>query len=564
MASLPGFRVVIFSSIDPAAIARLAERIQKEVPEARVCGILYEEWTPKPLSRRALSFLKNLRDPAFIRYAAARVIRGLSRPTARFGHLLLRLAHAHQGRSNALHRSGVEALTEFCRRNDCSIHLTRDIHAPESLAFVRGLGPDLGIVYGTRILKADLFTIPRQGSINIHKRKLPDYRGGGPIGLWELLEGAPDIGVTVHRVQSKVDAGAILGATTIPIEPFDTLSSLDLKAQVVGGDLLVETVAGIARGDICERPQEGPSRLFRSPAPQTLAAYERQIRRARPPYQPERGRPAWKLLTKTLLFGLPAIWRNWSHRRRGGFPVVVLYHHLVSDRPHPMGIPTDLYVRHVRFLQEHYQIVTLAHACDLLKQGRVKVPTVVLTFDDGYQDNFLTLRAIREETGAPMMLFVCTEKVTNHEPFEHDTRVGQGGFLALTWEQIRLLEREGFEIGSHTRTHFDCGSSDPAVLRNEIVGSQEDLRRYIGRAVESFSFPWGQPANMSAEAVELARSTFPYVCSAYGGVNLPGQNPSWHILRCSHPNDLWELELVLQSLLEFTPARAGPAAIPRG
>ena len=65
----------------------------------------------------------------------------------------------------------------------CSFKVTGDYHCEESLEFVRSLNADLGIVYGTRILKPPLFSIPRLGSINIHKRKVPDYRGGGPVGL---------------------------------------------------------------------------------------------------------------------------------------------------------------------------------------------------------------------------------------------------------------------------------------------------------------------------------------------------------------------------------------------
>lgn len=57
------------------------------------------------------------------------------------------------------------------------IHFVLDIHEPEVLDQVSSLEPDLGLVYGSPILKPALFEIPRFGSIGIHHGKLPEYRG---------------------------------------------------------------------------------------------------------------------------------------------------------------------------------------------------------------------------------------------------------------------------------------------------------------------------------------------------------------------------------------------------
>ena len=63
-----------------------------------------------------------------------------------------------------------------------------------------------------------------------------------------MLDGQPEIGVTIHQVTAQLDAGHVVNAATIPIEPFDTLTSLALKAHVVGNDLLVRSVADYAHG----------------------------------------------------------------------------------------------------------------------------------------------------------------------------------------------------------------------------------------------------------------------------------------------------------------------------
>lgn len=545
------FRVLILSGVGPRVLDRLIDTIHREVPEARVCGLLY--YTLRPLSRRerVRALVRNLRDPRYARHVGARVagsavglVRGLGRAGLKFLH-----AYSPTGGGP---RFGLRELVAKCGAAGCPVLETGDPHDDESLAFVRGLNPDLAIVYGTPILKPKLFEVPRLGSINIHQRKVPDYRGGGPIGLWEMLDDQPEIGVTVHRVARKLDAGAVVRRGTIPIEPFDTLDSLALKAHVVGIDLLARSVADFARGGVTETAQTGAPRTFRSPKPHDLRRYEAELAARRPRYVPWRDRSAQKLLARTLLLMPLAAARNWYRRLNGAFPVVVLYHHLVADRPHFMGIPTGSFVAQLEYLRRYYRVVDLETARGMLASGRVDAPTVVLTFDDGYKDNSLNLRAASLAVEAPATLFVCSRLIDEQKPFPHDLSRGQQGFPPLTWDETRELEHWGFRVESHTRTHFDCGSTDPAALRDEIEVARAELEERLGRPVESFSFPFGLPANISGAAMALARSTYRSVSSAYGGVNFAGQVGSgWHVFRCPHPNSLWELELTLQSILDL-------------
>src|ERR1019366_4414389 len=318
----------------------------------------------------------------------------------------------------------------------------------------------LGLVFGTRILKPVLFEIPKQGSINIHKRKVPDYRGGGAVGLWELLDDQKEIGVTVHRVEAKVDAGGVIRSVLIPIEPFDDLESLALKADVVGADLIVAAIRDFAMGTVTETLQTGPGKLFRSPAAEDLLQMKKKLAARHEGDDNPFRRPAWKLLAKSLLYAAPVTVRNWRHRRQGDYPVMILYHHLVSDRPHRLGVSTAYFLRQANYLLRHYRVVSLSQAVELVRKGGVKVPPVAITFDDGYADNFVNLRAITEETGLPIAYFISTEHISSGREFAHDQLFHEPGFLPNTWVQIEFLKRCGYEIGRHTRNHADCGSAD--------------------------------------------------------------------------------------------------------
>lgn len=547
-----GFRVVLFTSMEPQAVVGLLSQMEAELSDVRLVGVVYEPSRSKTFQERCHDVLRGMRTFAYLKFFVGRVLRIIRTMAARAAENLLQFVHADLRWRGDRRCPGLADLSRWCADHDVVLHVTADFHDPASLKTVESLLPDLGVVFGTRILRHSLFSIPAQGSINIHKRKVPDYRGGGPIGLWELLDGQKEIGITVHRVTDQLDGGAILREAVIPIEPFDTLTSLSLKADVIGNDLLIETIAAQANGTFTERAQNGPGRMFRKPSPSDLAAYELRLELTRPRYRPKRGRATWKLLLRILALGPFVVVRNWYRRLRGSFPVVILCHHVVTDRPHPLGIPTALYLEHVRFLQRHYQVLSLPEAVRLLERGPITRPTVVLTLDDGYADNYLNLRAIVQATAVPITVFVCTENMTQQKAFDHDLQNGVSGFLPLTWSQAEILKRHGVHVASHTRSHYDCGSNDLARLRNEIAGSQADLEEHLGDDGNCFAFPWGKPENMSHPALEFARNAYRHVFSAFGGGNFAAASPNrWHFHRELHPNDLWELELTIQSILDF-------------
>jgi peptidoglycan/xylan/chitin deacetylase (PgdA/CDA1 family) len=226
---------------------------------------------------------------------------------------------------------------------------------------------------------------------------------------------------------------------------------------------------------------------------------------------------------------------------------MILRHHLVSDRPHRSGVSTVYFLRQVNYLLRHYRVVSLSEAAELVRKGRVKVPTVAITFDDGYADNFVNLRAVTEETAFPIGYFISTEHIASGREFAHDQISNRQGFPPNTWEQIEFLRRCGYEIGSHTRSHADCGPTDEEFLRHEIVGSAEDIQQKLGSTAH-FSFPFGLPQNISAPAATIACASYRNVFSAYGGGNFHAD--ARRILKRSNfPRTVWELELQLQSVL---------------
>jgi len=146
----------------------------------------------------------------------------------------------------------------------------------------------------------------------------------------------------------------------------------------------------------------------------------------------------------------------------------------------------------------------------------------------------------------PIAYFISTEHISSGREFAHDQSFNEHGFAPNNWEQIKYLQHSGYEIGSHTRNHADCGTTDEKILRDEIVGSSKDIQQRLGPTAH-FSFPFGLPQNISLLAAEIACSTYKNVFSAYRGGNSRTERKI--LKRANFPHTIWELELQLQAIL---------------
>lgn len=124
------------------------------------------------------------------------------------------------------------------------------------LQAVRELQPDLGVVVAFgRILPDALLAIPRFGMINVHASVLPRYRGAAPIQR-AVLAGDAETGVTIMRVASELDAGAVFRVATVPIPPDATSGEMEAVLAALGAEQLLPVIDAIAEGRAVESPQD--------------------------------------------------------------------------------------------------------------------------------------------------------------------------------------------------------------------------------------------------------------------------------------------------------------------
>jgi hypothetical protein len=152
------------------------------------------------------------------------------------------------------------------------VHFATDLHAPDVLARVQALGPDVGAVYGGPILRPALFELPAMGSIGIHHGRLPDYRGKKTT-FWAMYNGEDTVGVAIQRIGAGLDRGDVLRAGTLSVGR-KPLPVVVRELERLGLELYLDALLGLRRGTAEFTPQpEGGGPLYRDPRAADMARY---------------------------------------------------------------------------------------------------------------------------------------------------------------------------------------------------------------------------------------------------------------------------------------------------
>ncbi len=129
------------------------------------------------------------------------------------------------------------------------------IRNPDSILQLKAWSPDLIVVtaYG-QILPQAVLDLAPHGCINVHGSLLPRWRGAAPIQA-SILQGDPETGITIMKMDTGVDTGPILSQRVIKLSPGDTAGSLFSKMAPIGAELLMETLPLFLGGELIPHAQ---------------------------------------------------------------------------------------------------------------------------------------------------------------------------------------------------------------------------------------------------------------------------------------------------------------------
>lgn len=141
------------------------------------------------------------------------------------------------------------------------VYQPKKVKDPEFLEVLRKLAPEVIVVVAFgQIIPQSILDLPPYGCINVHASLLPKYRGAAPI-QWAVIDGEPESGVTIMKMDTGLDTGDMITKVVVPIEKDETGGSLFDKLSEAGAKLLVDTLPSLADGTAVyeKQPEESPT-----------------------------------------------------------------------------------------------------------------------------------------------------------------------------------------------------------------------------------------------------------------------------------------------------------------
>lgn len=182
------------------------------------------------------------------------------------------------------------AVKDLALKNKLKIFQPQSLRESQLSEEIKKINPDLFIVaaYG-KILPKDFLEIPMGGAINVHASLLPKYRGASPVQC-AILSGEKETGITLMRMNEKMDEGDILVQEKMDIDENDTAERLMEKLAELGAKTVVRFIPDWIQGKIVPAEQD-----------QSLATYCHPVKR-------EDGKINWNKTAEDIL----RRWRAYS------------------------------------------------------------------------------------------------------------------------------------------------------------------------------------------------------------------------------------------------------------
>jgi peptidoglycan/xylan/chitin deacetylase (PgdA/CDA1 family) len=174
------------------------------------------------------------------------------------------------------------------------------------------------------------------------------------------------------------------------------------------------------------------------------------------------------------------------------------YHSIHPERPFASASPAD-FDRQLGWMTENFNVQPFdaagVRAAKALRPG--ERPVVLLTFDDGYADNYEYAFPLLLKHGVRATFFVTTGLLTGDEAtmgrFRSERGCTDDELRAMTSPQLREMHAAGMVIGAHTHTHRNLATLDEAETTKELATSKDILEDCLGVSVPTMAYPYGKP-----------------------------------------------------------------------
>ncbi|KZL89993.1 polysaccharide deacetylase family protein [Clostridium magnum] len=172
---------------------------------------------------------------------------------------------------------------------------------------------------------------------------------------------------------------------------------------------------------------------------------------------------------------------------------VLMYHSIDYEKGNELRVPKGAFREQMSYLKQNgYTTLTLDELYDFFINNKpVPNKSIVITFDDGYKDNFENAYPVLKEFGFNATIFIITSTVDANKNY-------------LTSPQIKELEENGIDIESHTVKHEQLDKLTYAEQLTTLKNSREYIEKLLGKQKKYTAYPFGKWNDDTIKAVKEA------------------------------------------------------------
>lgn len=275
-------------------------------------------------------------------------------------------------------------------------------------------------------------------------------------------------------------------------------------------------------------------------------------------------------------------------KKRQSWVFHILIYHRINDDYDPFfpGTPVSVFEKQMEYLADDFNVCDLADLVERIDADDVPKKTVVVTFDDGYRDNFLNAYPILRKYSIPTTIFLATDAIGSNKILWHDrvfsafreTKMpllkgflgaerypltcvaeklaaqaeilkrlwrmteqerfpvveclrkelgvaddGKQSDVMLSWEDVITMHKNGISFGSHSVTHPALATLSTNRMREELAVSKRTIEEKLQTRVTAFAYPRGSVGDFNERTKLLLKETG-YRCAVTTrfGLNVPG------------------------------------------
>ena len=182
--------------------------------------------------------------------------------------------------------------------------------------------------------------------------------------------------------------------------------------------------------------------------------------------------------------------------------LTILTYHSIDPSGSVLSVDSNVFRGQLACLAElGFRGISLREALtEREERGSWPERTVVITFDDGYENLHRRALPALARHGFTATVYLITDHVGGANDWETPPPE-LGRQPMLDWGQAEELQRVGWEIGGHTRSHPDLRLLSAEALEGELSGCRDAIARQLGRPAETFAYPYGHASQAAIAAV---------------------------------------------------------------